>query len=189
MIKIVGIDLASIEKRASGFCILKDSFVKTCLLFSNEEIVRETLKSKPKVVAIDAPLSLPKKDTYLRGCDKELLKMKIRFFPLNFGPMKKLTERGIKIKNILENYGLEVIETYPGAAQDILKIPRKDIKKLREGLIKLGIKGIEKKITKDELDAITCALVGKFYLEKNYIAIGDYKEAIMILPKARKNKQ
>ena len=35
----------------------------------------------------------------------------------------------------------------------------------------------------DELDAVTCALVGKFYLEKKHIAIGDQEEMLMILPK------
>jgi predicted nuclease with RNAse H fold len=38
--------------------------------------------------------------------------------------MRKLTERGIKLRKILEKK-YEVIEVYPGATQDILKIPRK----------------------------------------------------------------
>jgi predicted nuclease with RNAse H fold len=54
-----------------------------------------------------------------------LLRMKIKFFPLTLGPMRKLTERGIRLKKILEKKRLDVVETYPGAAQDILKIPRK----------------------------------------------------------------
>ncbi len=40
------------------------------------------------------------------------------------------------------------------------------------------------KITHDELDAITSALVGKTFLEENYLAIGDPEEGLMILPKA-----
>ncbi len=35
----------------------------------------------------------------------------------------------------------------------------------------------------DELDAVTSALVGKMYLEGDYLAIGDPEEVLMILPK------
>jgi predicted nuclease with RNAse H fold len=110
--------------------------------------------------------------------------MKIKFFPITLGPMRKLTERGIRLKKIFEKMGFKVIETFPGAAQDILKIPRrKEKEKLRKGLIKIGIKGIKKEMSEHELDAITSAFVGKLYLEGNYLAIGDPKEMLIILPK------
>ncbi|MFH7861034.1 MAG: DUF429 domain-containing protein [Candidatus Aenigmatarchaeota archaeon] len=193
--KVVGIDLAGSEKRETGFCILdKNLKAETSILFTDKEIIEEIEKVKPRVVSIDAPLALPKgrpslskkykNYPHLRECDKELLKMKIKFFPITLGPMRKLTERGIRLKKILEKKGFEVIETFPGAAQDLLKIPRrKEKEKLRKGLIKLGIKGIKKNISEHELDAITCALVGKLYLEGNYLAIGDKEEVLMILPK------
>jgi len=38
-------------------------------------------------------------------------------------------------------------------------------------------------MTGDELDAVTCALVGKMYLEGNRIAVGDPAEILMVLPK------
>ncbi|MFH8109711.1 MAG: DUF429 domain-containing protein [Candidatus Aenigmatarchaeota archaeon] len=193
--KVVGIDLAGSEKRETGFCILDESLkAETSILFTDKEIIEEVEKVKPKVISIDAPLALPKgrpslskkykNYPHLRECDKELLKMGIKFFPITLGPMRKLTERGIRLKKILEKKGFEVIETFPGAAQDLLKIPRrKEKEKLRKGLIKLGIKGIKKNVSEHELDAITCALVGKLYLEGNYLAIGDKEEVLMILPK------
>ncbi|MCS7105761.1 MAG: DUF429 domain-containing protein [Candidatus Aenigmarchaeota archaeon] len=193
--KFVGIDLAGSEKRETGFCILDENLrAETFILFKDEEIIKEIEKVKPRVISIDAPLALPKgrpslskkykNYSHLRECDKELLRMGIKFFPITLGPMRKLTERGIKLKKILEKKGFEVIETFPGAVQDLLKIPRrKEKEKLRKGLIKLGIKGVKKKISEHELDAITCALVGKFYLEGNYIAIGSKEEVLMILPK------
>lgn len=182
----VGIDLAASEKRPTGFCILKNNKAKTFLLFLDSEIISQTLEVKPDIVAIDAPLALPKGGKSLRECDKELLKLGIKFFPINLGPMKNLTKRGIKLRKIFERKGLKVIETYPGAAQDILKIPRKKkgIEKLRTALIKMGIKGIRNKISEHELDAITSAYVGKLYLENKYIALGNPKEILMILPKA-----
>ena len=191
---IVGIDLAGVESRPTGFCVMDQNMnVKTSLLYTDDEIIKETLKTRPKVVAIDAPLALPKgrrslkikSNVHLRECDRELLRMKIKFFPLTLGPMRKLTERGIRLKKILEKKGLEVVETYPGAAQDILKIPRKQhgLSKLKDGLEKFGVGKLNDLMTGDELDAVTCALVGKFYLEKKHIAIGDQEEILMILPK------
>jgi len=190
--KVIGIDLAGVETRPTGFCILdKKLNAETFVIYTDKEIIQRISEIKPEIIAIDAPLALPKgrkslekrNNIHLRECDRQLLKMGIRFFPITLGPMRKLTERGIKLRKFLEKK-FKVIETYPGAAQDILKIPRKQrgIEKLRKGLMKLGIKGIENCIDNDELDAVTCALVGKLYLDKNYLPIGDPKEVLMILP-------
>ncbi len=198
--RVVGIDLAGSERRKTGFCLLDENLVaRTRVLHEDEEILEEVRKVKPEVIAIDAPLALPKarpslakkysKLGHLRECDKELLRMGIKLFPISLGPMRKLTRRGIRLRKKLEKEGFKVIETYPGAAQDILKIPRKQegIEKLRKGLIKLGVKGDvrKKEISDDELDAITCALVAKMYLNGNYLAIGDKDEILMILPRLR----
>jgi len=193
--KFVGIDLAGSEKRETGFCILDEKLrAKTKILFTDEEIIEEVRNAKPEVVAIDAPLALPKnrpglekkysKLGHFRECDKELLKMGIKFFPITLGPMRKLTERGIKLKNKIERSGFKVIETYPGGAQDILKIPRKsNLKNLKKGLEKLGIKGLNERMNEHELDAVTCALVAKMYYEGNYLALGNKEEILLILPK------
>ena len=192
MERVVGIDLAGSEKRETGFCVLEGANCFTKILHTDKEIVSEVEKVKPAVIAIDAPLSLPKgrkgindkTGPHFRKCDLELKKMKIKFFPITLGPMRKLTERGMKLKKMLEKMGYKVIETYPGAAQDIWKIPRKQkgTEKLRRGLRKLGIRGIKKDATGDELDAITCAVVARDYLKGKFIEIGDKKEGTMILP-------
>ena len=112
--------------------------------------------------------------------------MKIKFFPITLGPMRKLTSRGMKLKNNLETMGLKVIESYPGSIQDMLGMPRKQegLEKLRKALADYGVKGDVHKseITHDELDAITSALVGVMFLKGNYLAIGDPEEGLMILP-------
>ncbi|MEM3832082.1 MAG: DUF429 domain-containing protein [Thermoprotei archaeon] len=188
----LGIDLAGSPKRPTGICILDDNMIaKAFIVYSDDDIIRLVKKIKPTVIAIDAPLFLPKErkslDTkepvHLRECDKELLRMGIKFFPITLGPMRILTKRGIKLRTILETSGYKVIETYPGAAQDILNIPRrKDLIGLKNGLIKIGVKINSKKLSKDELDAITCALVAKMYSENNYSALGTSSEGYMILP-------
>lgn len=187
---IVGLDLAGVEARPTGFCILNGVVAKTCLVYTNDELVRETLESDPKVVAIDAPLSLPagrrsieqRTAVHLRECDKELLKRGIKFFPVTLGPMRKLTSRGIELRKILESKHLRVIEVYPGGAQDILGIPRKQhgLRQLRVGLEKFGIKGLDDRMTDHELDAVTCALVGRLFLEGKTIAYGTGKQIIVM---------
>ena len=191
--KILGIDLAGSEKRKTGICILNEKMEANCFcLFKDREILDLIEKEKPDLIARDAPLSLPKgrkslkrkSKIHFRKCDRELWKFGIKFFPITLGPMRKLTERGIKLRKILEKK-YKVIEVYPGATQDILKIPRKQggLKKLKRGLEKLGIKILKKNPNGDELDAITCAFTGLLYLKRKYIAIGDKKEGQIILPK------
>ncbi|MCP8316608.1 MAG: DUF429 domain-containing protein [archaeon] len=198
--KFIGIDLAGVETRDSGICILDEELkAKVLTLKNDDEIIDYIIKAKPDLVAIDAPLSLPfgrccLKDTcscrnkgHLRRCDRELLKMKIKFFPITLGPMRKLTERGIMLKETIEEKGFKVIEVYPGGAQDMLGIPRKQkgIDDLRKGLMRIGIKGISKVISDHELDAITSALVGKMYIEGDYLALGDSEEGLIIMPRER----
>jgi predicted nuclease with RNAse H fold len=189
---IVGLDLAGVESRPSGLCVLRGLMAETILVYSNEEIVGRTEEAKPRVVAIDAPLSLPpgrksieeRTCVHLRECDKELLKRGIKFFPITLGPMRKLTERGMLLKKTLGSKHFKVIEVYPGGAQDVLRIPRKQrgLGQLRSGLEKQGIKGLGDRMTDHELDAVTCALVGRLYLEGKTETYGTRKQAI-IMPK------
>jgi len=187
---IVGLDLAGVETRPTGLCILKGLTAETFLVYTNEEIVRKVEESKPKIVAIDAPLSLPagrksieqRTRVHLRECDKELLKRGIKFFPVTLGPMRKLTSRGIQLRRILESQHFKVIEVYPGGAQDILKIPRKQqgLGRLKAGLEKKEIKGLTDQMNDHELDAVTCALVGKLYSEGKTITYGTSEQAIIM---------
>ena len=191
--KAIGIDLAGVATHPTGICVIdSDLRISTCLLYTDADIVGQAIEAKPDVVAIDAPSALPggreslskRSDVHLRECDRELLRMGIKFFPLTLGPMRQLTGRGIQLRVALEKKGLIVIETYPGAAQDILHIPRKGkgMEKLAEGLSLAGIKGLDSTMSGDELDAVTCALVGIMYLRGIYRAIGDPDEILMILP-------
>jgi hypothetical protein len=112
--------------------------------------------------------------------------MKIKFFPITLGPMRLLTLRGLALKEKLEKRGIRVFETYPGAAQDIWGIPRqKDPQGLKEGLKRFKLRGnwLRPKVTKDELDALTCAIVAREDLKGNAVAIGDPEEGLMILPR------
>jgi len=148
--------------------------VVTWVAYGDAEIVEVALETAPEVVAVDAPLSLPRgrrsleerSGNHLRVCDEMLLDMGIRFFPVTLGPMRALTARGMRLRDALEGLGLRVIEVFPGGAQDALGIPRKNrgLEGLREGLRRLGIRGIRDDATGDELDAVTAAYVGLLYV-------------------------
>ncbi|NHV98214.1 MAG: DUF429 domain-containing protein [Thaumarchaeota archaeon] len=191
-----GIDLAGVETRPSGFAVLNEFLsVETMILHTDVEIMMEVSRFNPAVVAIDAPLSLPRgrvslevrSSVHLRNCDRELLRRGIKFFPVTLGPMRMLTERGIRLKKMLDSSGFKVIEVYPGGAQDILKIPRKShgVEKLRKGLARLKIRGLEKVETHHELDAVTAALVAKMFYEGDYEAYGDPDEGLIVMPRRR----
>jgi hypothetical protein len=197
MLSVVGLDLAGVETRPTGFCRLTGMEAATADVYTNREIFQKTRDSKPQVVAIDAPLSLPpgresiedRTGEHLRASDRELLRNGIKFFPITLGPMRKLTVRGIELRRLLEGEGFRVIEVYPGGAQDILGIPRKQrgVDKLRAGLKALGIKGLPAAASDHELDAVTCAYVGKLFLEKETVCYGPNSDAI-IMPKGEKQR-
>ncbi len=100
--------------------------------------------------------------------------------------MRSLTVRGIRIKNLLAKRGYQVIEIYPGAAQDIWKIARKQrgLSKLRKGLEKIGLKRLTKKMNGDELDAISGALVGRMYLKDRAEVLGNARKGAIVIPRA-----
>jgi len=189
---VVGLDLAGAQTRPTGFCKLTKMRAETALLYLDEEILLKVQESRPKVVAVDAPLSLPpgrksieeRTSEHLREADRELLRRGIKFFPITLGPMRKLTERGMRLKATLEVQGYCIVEAYPGGAQDILGIPRKQrgLDKLKAGLEAQGILGLCDGLSDHELDAATCALVAKMYVEGKAVTYGDPMQGIVMPP-------
>jgi hypothetical protein len=192
---VVGIDLAGSERRNTGFCVMDAKMhCRTEVLHSDDEILDMTVMAEPSVVSIDAPLFLPKGrkslaekgPPHFRECDKELLRMHIKFFPISLGPMRMLTTRGLNLRAALEARGIEVIESFPGAIQDLLHMPRKQggLPRLAKALRKYGIDlgKPDGELNGDELDAVTSALVALLYKTGRYRAIGDPEEGLMILP-------
>lgn len=193
--RIVGIDLTGSAKRATGWALMEGATVTTKSLSTDEDLIQETVGAKPDLVSIDSPLSLP--EGYgkpgvpiYRKCELALKRMGISVFWCLLPTMQMLTRRGIKLATDLRERGLKVIESYPGAAQDILGIPRKgaSLDELKWGLVRSGITGdfATTKVTHDEVDAITSAFVGLFYLADDYIALGTLSEDYLIVPRSMK---
>jgi predicted nuclease with RNAse H fold len=180
----MGIDLAGKKENPSGICIIKEDEIlfKTC--FTDEEIIETVEISDPKLIVIDAPLSLPRgrcclerecqcaSGGHFRQCEREIRRYG-PVLPLTFQGMKMLTMRGISLKEKLEGY--QILETHPHTVQKMLGI---------EDINDYVIQRYEIKVkpTEHEFDAFLAAYAGIFYLNHCYIELGKPDEGTILLP-------
>jgi predicted nuclease with RNAse H fold/dephospho-CoA kinase len=198
--KIVGIDLTGSESRPSGFAVVEGPHASTRMIATDDELLSATLAASPAIVSIDSPLSLPRGRTsvgdddprrrefgIMRACERTLKRRGINVYPCLLPSMQKLTERGMRLAQRLRRLGVPVIESYPGAAQDIMGIPRKGAGEewLKLGLVEFGMQGAfaTDRVRHDELDAITSALVGLFFIAGKFEALGGPEENALIVPR------
>src|ERR1051326_455176 len=193
----VGIDLAASPRRPTGVCVIRGRQIKTTVAYDDDELLGFIKRVKPTYVGVDAPLFLPlgrcclrddctcPRTIHFRECDLELRRRGIRFFPITLGPMRMLTDRGIRLAGILSSSGHTVLETYPGAAQDVWGIPRQsNVQGLRRGLRRF-VDFNRRRLTCHELDAVTCALLARFHAQGQTESIGREEEGWMILPRGK----
>jgi predicted nuclease with RNAse H fold/dephospho-CoA kinase len=170
------------------------------MLGSDTAIIEAVLDTKPQLVSIDSPLSLPRgrimpgdddpgRNEYgiFRSCERILKRRGINVYPCLLPSMQRLTARGMALAAGIRKLGYSVIECYPGAAQDIIGIPRKGAGEhlLKAGLAGFGITGsfLSESVKHDELDAITSAIVASFFLSGRYEALTGPDEGALIIPK------
>ena len=143
--RFLGIDLASAETEPSA-CLGLDGELK--LIYygfpnSNCDILEIINRYRFKLIAVDAPLSLPKGLCRLeescscqeearakgRECERELAKLGIPcYFTTKKSIIKIMVYRGIRLRAELKARGYEVIEVYPHASKTRIwgeSIPRK----------------------------------------------------------------
>ena len=198
-VAIVGIDLTGSEKRESGWASVVGTKLTTELVATDAELIEKTLSARPFLVSIDSPLSLPAgrltefdddpgrgKYGIVRQVERQLRQRGINVYPALLPSMQRLTRRGVELAAKLRRMGVPVIESYPGAAQDILGIPRKktSLRHLSEGLRRFGYESLsgEVRVSHDELDAATSALVGQLMLAGYWEALGSVEEDYLIVP-------
>jgi uncharacterized protein YprB with RNaseH-like and TPR domain/predicted nuclease with RNAse H fold len=195
---VIGIDLVSSEKKASGCCKLNGDVADTCRLKSDDEIIQWATSGKVDLVSIDSPLSIPIGRTsffdddpcrefgIMRKCERILKRRGVSVYPCLIKSMQNLTRRGMTLAEKFRQEGIPVIESYPGAAQDIMGIPRKQagLAYLAQGLNSFGINGdfVHGNVSHDELDAITSAIVGLFFWTGMFEALGNPLEEYLIIP-------
>ncbi len=197
---IVGIDLVSSQEKSSGYCIIEGNRAETQRVKTDAEMIERAFEAGAHLISIDSPLSLPRgrtsffdsdrtRQTYgiTRECEHLLRRRGIHVYPCLIPSMQALTRRGVRLAQKFRKVGVPVIESYPGAAQDIMGIPRKKagIEYLSQGLAEFGIAGdfLAKKISHDELDAITSAIVGLFFWTGMFEALGNSDEEYLIIPR------
>jgi len=181
---IIGIDLAGKPENPTGWALWKNKAVKTSLIYTDNEILEGIARSKPAIIAIDAPLCLPKRGN-LRRADKEMIRKGYRVFPPSLPAMMKLTLRGMKINKSIAEKGYKTIEVHPTSTRKALNMPSKDWGKIQKILKSIGLEAELKvrTMTPHEIDAITSALTAYLHTQNQTEAIGDEEEGYIIIPK------
>lgn len=180
---IVGIDLAGKATNPTGWAMLRNKTISTCHLHHDEEILKRSINCDPKIIAVDAPLSMPKK-AIMRKADKEMHKRGYPVFPPRFPAMEKLTLRAIRIVRELTRRRFKVIEVHPTSTRKALKMPTKDWEKIQTIFLRIGLEDDLKTrvLTPHEIDAVTAALTGHLYIQGKTELIGDKKEGYIVVP-------
>lgn len=197
---VLGLDLRSGPRYPTGLAVmgLDGRLVDLRVVRTDEAILEAVEVHQPSVIAIDAPLALPEgRDCadatcacanagIMREVDRAAARAGYRPFPTLLPSMVRLTLRGIALRETLQAAGHRVLEVYPGMTQDVLGIPRKgtDVEGLRRGLFRAGVRGLpRRRITHDELDAVTCALTGVLYLQRRTEVMGPGIPVPLVLPR------
>ena len=206
-----GIDLTSAENKPSACLGLNadSQLVYLGFLARNDDIITVLNFYSPRVIAIDAPLSLPlglccleescscepKSPHKNRECDRELRKLGIPCYPTSKRTfVKKLIYRGIGIKKaIVESITQvgEVIEIYPFATKIRLfgkEMPRKSTKqgissykdKLDEALP--ALRPYSGMFDHNLCDAALAAYTALLYYQNRTIALGNVQEGQIFIP-------
>jgi len=207
----LGIDLTSTEARPSA-CVGLDSksqFVYLGFLAENTDVIALADFYSPRIIAIDAPLSLPlglccleescscrpKSARKNRQCDQELRQLGIPCYPTTKKTfIKDLIHRGMDLKASISREVKQaghVIEVYPFASKVRLfgaTMPRKTTKQgiglLRDRLGKIlpSLKPYLGMMNHDLCDAAVAACTGLLYHQNKAEALGDCEEGLIFIP-------
>lgn len=180
---IIGIDLAGKEGNPTGLAVWRNKSVETCLIYTDKEILKKATHANPKIVAIDAPLKLPKSGIF-RKADRDLIKKGYRVFPPGLPAMKTLTLRAIRLNRLIMEGGIQTIEVHPTSTRKALGMPTKDWKAIQNILKHIGLAGSLKQrtLTPHEVDAVTAALTGYLYMEGLTESVGNHQEGFIVVP-------
>lgn len=184
---IIGLDLAGNETNPTGWAKMKGQRVTARELYGDNEIIRLTAECNPALVAIDAPLNMPRFGA-TREADREMQRRGYPVLPPLFPSMKALTQRAVKIAERLRKLRFSVIEVHPTSTRRALEIPMKDWRKIQTIFVAMGLRGDHqvRALTPHEIDAVTAALTGLLYLQGRTELIGDEDEGRIVVPTRQK---
>lgn len=204
----IGIDLTSSPKRPTACVGLDDKLhlIFDDLLSSDADILESIASYRPRIVAIDAPLGLPKGLCCLeescscqplapakgRACERELSRRGIAcYYTTKKSIIKNMAYRAISLKREIVARGCEVIEVYPYATKVALfgrSIPSKwkpsGISFLRQRLAQLmpQLTAYLPRFNHDLCDALIAAYNAYLYARGEAEAVGDLEEGAICVP-------
>ncbi len=123
-------------------------------------LIDYVMSCSPSLVAIDAPLSMPK-EGLLREVEKEAFRLGLRLLPPLLGGMRALTLIGMAVRRSLEGSGIKVVEVHPSSTLRLANVPPDRIARWAD----MDLSG-------DQIDSIVAALTGLAYLLNDYIVVG-----------------
>ena len=188
---IIGIDYGSKLAGTTVICAAQDGvlhFFQSTKKQDADKFILDTVELfKPKLIVIDAPLSLPRayfddsKDFFYRACDRKLSAMSPMF-------LGGLTARAIKLKSNLEEQKIRVLEGYPKALVEHLGLKIHYLKKDKTAipffLSKLNPSVPIKHNTISnwhQVDALLAWIIAYRATQKKALKIGNSKEGIIYI--------
>lgn len=204
----IGIDLTSAWNRPTA-CVALDEELHLSWFDSlrgDDQIIEAIERLRPSLVAIDAPLSLPKGLCCLeegcscqpllpakgRLCERELSRRGIPcYYTTKRSIIKNMVYRAISLKDEIAARGYQVIEVYPYATKVMLfgrAIPPKTkpvgIAFLRERLAQLmpHLTPYMPRFNHDLCDALLAAYTAYLYTKGEIEVVGDPEEGAIFIP-------
>lgn len=185
MDSVIGIDLSGLSRGTKGQTALAqlslthpprllDLMVLPRGRQTDPELIRWVSERKPRVVAIDAPLSLPHgltcEDPTCPRCEPPSSSYLARDVDRRAGGMSTVMIAGIAFRGIylarrMRRLGIEVIEVYPAAAYQRLGLRTKEERRYPARVSEVLAWHVPGALlgTADERDAVTAALVARWY--------------------------
>lgn len=209
----LGIDPTSSESKPSGCAVLDDSAALAYVgeVGTNAEIISLSERLRPRLVAIDSPLFLPRGLRCLeeeecrhqscqdwtgekRVAERELFRQGIRlYWTTRKAFIKAMIYRSMALRCALEAQGIPVIEVYPYASKVRLfgrpkykkttPAGRRWLRERLEGLVP-GLREHQGRLGHDQLDAIVAAYTAYLHGRGQAEAVGDPEEGLIYVPRA-----
>jgi len=207
----LGIDLTSSPRRPSAYGVLNQGGALAAVGLAREdaELLALTDRWWPRIVAVDAPLSLPRglccleeacpcrpvAPDGLKAAERALFRRGISLYATTKRSIiKAMVYRAIGLRQALEERGYVVLEVYPYAAKVRLwgeGIPKKTtpagsrwLRERLEGLVP-GLREHEGRLGHDQLDAIVAAYTAYLYDHDLAEGVGDPVEGLIWVPMGR----
>lgn len=210
MDNVVGIDVST-GKGKTALAVLSTRGRKPALVFlgerseyrDNDVLMGVVMDFYPRLVAIDAPLTLPLGRCCLRsdcscrfsvtqkGRASERI-LAAEGIPIYFPTawISDLVDRGLELAESCRRLGLSCIEAYPYATKMALfgRLPKKSTWEGRKRLQMLMASLVESVpggtlLSHDQLDSLVTAYTGYLHLKRATRVVGDPKEGVIYVPK------